>query len=474
MFYSLVPIPLSRRGRSTFNKPKRCRAALATALLQSSDSALDSPVETAKKSVMHRLSSAFLALSLSTVACLSAERKVTITVAAGDFARRDTMVTFPVPADFAGYPSAMPANSRDTRLSIQINGTNAAFFPLPLEKGAQASYVLLKEPPVPEQFLSIRAAREGKKLTFSRTDVVSRAVNLGFASPPEVKSKPLFAYQAEPSEFPRANIKELFRRGAYLHPIHTWSGQVITDDFPPNHIHHHGIWWSWTNTEFDGRKPDFWNMGDGKGRIDFVALDAHWSGMVHAGFRSRHDYVDLTAPKPVVALHETWDVRAFGNFGQGPGPWQLDMVCEQRCATTHALKLPQNRYGGIGLRGNWAWNGATNVNFLTSDGVTDRIKGHEQRARWCDMWGMLNGQAAGIAVLGHPSNFRFPEPMRIHPTEPFFNFAPQQAGDMGIKPGETYVTRYRFVIHDGEMTKAELDRLWNDYAHPPVVKVKVE
>jgi hypothetical protein len=62
--------------------------------------------------------------------------------------------------------------------------------------------------------------------------------------------------------------------------------------------------------------------------------------------------------------------------------------------------------------------------------------------------------------------------MRLHPTEPFFNFAPQQAGDMEIKPGEKYVSRYRFVVHDGPADRAELDRLWNDYAHPPIVTVR--
>ena len=65
------------------------------------------------------------------------------------------------------------------------------------------------------------------------------------------------AYQAEPGEFPRANIKEAFRRGGYLHPIHAPNGRVVTDDFPPNHIHHHGVWWAWTKTEFQGRQPDF-------------------------------------------------------------------------------------------------------------------------------------------------------------------------------------------------------------------------
>jgi hypothetical protein len=43
---------------------------------------------------------------------------------------------------------------------------------------------------------------------------------------------------------------------------------------------------------------------------------------------------------------------------------------------------------------------------------------------------------------------------------------------MEIKPGEKYVSRYRFVVHDGPADRAELDRLWNDYAHPPIVTVR--
>ena len=62
----------------------------------------------------------------------------------------------------------------------------------------------------------------------------------------------------------------------------------------------------------------------------------------------------------------------------------------------------------------------------------------------------------------------------MHPTEPFFNFAPQQAGGLEIKPGQPFVARYRFVVADGAPDKAELDRLWNDYAHPPKVTVIVE
>jgi hypothetical protein len=183
---------------------------------------------------------------------------------------------------------------------------------------------------------------------------------------------------------------------------------------------------------------------------------------------------DGTPLKPKTALFETWDVKlhAIGNEADRPY-FVFDVEITDTCA--HGpVKLPQYRYGGIGVRGNWAWNGKDNLNFLNSEGVTDRSKGdkNETSGNWAYMGGKVDGGPTGIAILGHPDNARAPQPQRIHPTEPFFNFAPQQAGDLEITPGKPFVSRYRFVVADGAPDKALLDRLWNDYAHPPKVTVK--
>ena len=88
------------------------------------------------------------------------------------------------------------------------------------------------------------------------------------------------------------------------------------------------------------------------------------------------------------------------------------------------------------------------------------------------MGGPVDNQETGIAVLCHPSNFRAPQPFRAHPSEPFLCLAPSQLGDWEIKPGEDYISRYRFVVRDGEPDKDEFNRQWNDYAHPPQVTVE--
>jgi hypothetical protein len=379
----------------------------------------------------------------------AADNRVSVTVRAGDFERQQTVVSFALPENAREFNQVRDPQGKSYALQVDKNG-RAAFVVPRLNKGAQTIYELVLSRAAPASAAAAR--REHTKVNVS------------------VSGHRLLEYQAEPGELPRDNIKPLFRRGGYIHPLQTWSGKPVTDDFPINHVHHHGVWWAWTKTAFDGRQPDFWNMGQGKGRVDFVAVDQNWSGSVHGGFTARHQFVDLSGPKPAVALNEGWDVRVY-NTGESEPFWIFDLTSTQICATTNALKLPEYHYGGIGLRGNWAWNGKDKCSFLTSEGETDREKAHGTRGRWCDMWGQVSGADAGLAILCHPENFRAPQPMRIHPSEPFFCYAPQQAGDMEIAPAKPYGSRYRFVVHDGRPHKEVLERLWNDYAHPPKVEI---
>ena len=250
----------------------------------------------------------------------------------------------------------------------------------------------------------------------------------------------------------------------------TPSGRSITDDYPADHYHHHGIWFAWTKTEFEGRHPDFWNVGDGTGKVEFVSLDRTWSGAVQAGFVSRNRYVDVSAPAPITVLNEEWKVTVYNVGRSGRGYRMFDLVSTQNLATSSPLNLPEYRYGGIGFRGHRQWLEKNNCDFLTSEGK-DRNNGHATRARWCHIGGKIDGQPAGMAILDHPDNFRSPQAMRINPDQPFFCYSPSLIGDWKIEPGKPYISRYRFVVYDGLPDRNEIDRLWNDYASPVQVSI---
>jgi methane monooxygenase PmoA-like len=164
-------------------------------------------------------------------------------------------------------------------------------------------------------------------------------------------------------------------------------------------------------------------------------------------------------------------VRVYRPLAGAKPMYVFDWMSTQTCASDSPLVLPKYHYGGLGYRGSRQWEDKSNCFFLTNEGK-DRSNGNETTGRWCWVGGKVDGQMAGVAILCHPDNFRFPQPMRLNPDEPFFCFAPSQGGEWRIEPGKPYVARYRFVVADGGADATEIERLWNDYAHPPTVTVK--
>lgn len=254
----------------------------------------------------------------------------------------------------------------------------------------------------------------------------------------------------------------VFSRSGYIHPIWTPSGKVVTNDSPANHLHHHGIWSAWTSSEFEGRKSNFWESAAKQGRVECVKVEEKTSGPVWCGFKARHRFVNLNAPGgEKVAIEELWEVRVYALTDR----FVIDLVSTQTCASDQPLVIKEYRYGGIGFRGSADWEGKDGVAFLTSEGK-GRVDGHASKAKWVAAWGKVGGADATVGLLCHPSDFRFPQPLRIHPTEPFFNWAVPQGGDFSIEPGKPYVARYRFLVADGLLDAATLNPAWAAYGEP--------
>lgn len=370
----------------------------------------------------------------------------TLKIEAGPHHRINTVFTVPTPDDVPENPGLKTADGKILPLQLSDDGT--ATFILPELAAAKTAEFTL---------VSMGKAAAEKAVALEKDG--------GFSL--TVAGKAAAGFVGVLKELPRADIDPVFLRGGYLHPLATPTGNIVTDDYPANHIHHHGIWTAWTNTVFQGRKPDFWNMGARKGKVDCKAVGFSWSGAVHAGLEAENEYTDLTTGEPVVALNESWTVKAFAVTGRENPHHLLELVFVHTMAGDDDMELPQYRYGGLGVRGRAEWEGVGNVAFLTSEGITDRAEADAKPARWIAMSGSAAEGKAGIAILGHPENFRAPQPIRVHPSEPFVSFAPQIAGDMKIRHGEEYRSAYRFVVFDGEPDKELLDRLWHDYAEPP-------
>lgn len=373
-----------------------------------------------------------------------AKKATRVAVAAREFDRRDAVVSF----ELSGFKEG----------TYSLKDQAGKLVPLQVDAHGHATFIL--------DSLKAGATKEYELVLSSRAATAVRTVKNGEGLDLSIGGAKAFSFVGKPSGLPEPNIKPVFLRGGYIFPIYSPAGVMVSDDYPSDHYHHHGIWFAWTKTEFEGGHPDFWNVDDLTGRVDFKSIGATSSGPVYGGFTSRQDYVALTGPAPKTALNEEWDVRLYNIKHY----YVFDIVATQNTATASPLTLEEYRYGGMGVRGAREWKDKKKMTFLTSEGKS-RADGNATRGRWCRITGPVNGKVAGIAILDHPENFRAPQPMRLNPDDPFFNYAPSQMGPFEIKPGEKFVLRYRYIISDGPDNPAELDRLWNDYAHPPTVTV---
>ena len=281
-----------------------------------------------------------------------------------------------------------------------------------------------------------------------------------------VRGKPVLVYNT--AVVRAADRKEAYYdRSGYLHPLYNPSGQVVTDDFAPDHPHQHGLMFPWTNTTFEGRSINFWDQKNGQGTVNHESIEGLREGPVFAELKARLGHLDITTPdRPRRVLQETWQVRVYNLKDY----FLFDLRSSQLCVGS-PLRVNEYHYGGLAIRGHRNWLTPGQGDFLTSDGKT-RADGNQTRPRWCDIHGKIDGAQTGIMILCHPENFRAPQPVRLHPNKPYFCFAPLALGGFTIEPGTPFVSRYRFCIHDGPLDSMVAERLWNDLADPPRVDIE--
>ncbi len=424
------------------------------------------------------LSTTLPVILLLTSVTAAEETVVMIEVQAGDHLREHTPVFLQLPAEVADDRQLVMQRVEDrTRIGIQkFEGDTpmiAWMIEKPLGVGLSRKYKLLAVDRV--------VARVPSMVTVKQDDR-RLVVN--------VLGEPVLAYNHAVIESPQG-IDPVYRRSGYIHPIYNPRGQSVTGDFPPDHAHQHALFLAWVNTTFGDHAPDFWNQAGKTARIRHsTIIGTPVSGSVFGGFQVQLQHTDITDPKfPLPVLLEDWAVRVY----RVKDFFLFDLESRQRCAGKVPLTINQHYYGGLALRGSHQWFSEKNAtalkqltaanpsaaqlakapllrDYLTSEGKTWH-DGNQTRARWVDMHGSIDGMPSGITVMGHPDNHQAPQKVRLHPTKPYFCFSPMADEEFHITPGENYISRYRFFVHNGTADAAVSDRLWNDYAHPPTVLI---
>ena len=290
-------------------------------------------------------------------------------------------------------------------------------------------------------------------------------------------NKNLLSYNFK-TVYPPEGIDTAYKRSGFIHPLWSPHGQVLTRIQPPDHYHHYGIWNPWTHVLFEGDTVDFWNLGDKKGTVRFAKFISISNGYIFSEYKTLHDhFVFKKNGSEKVAINELQSVRVY-KPEDDQDYYFVDINIEMNCASESPVLLLEYRYGGLGLRTTEQWN-KDNSEVLTSEGKT-RKDADGTKARWCIVQGEVDNDYAGVVIMSYPTNYNYPEPLRIWPEnqngrgDMFVNFSPTKDKNWLLEPGKKYVLKYRFVVFNNHLSKEEAESAWQYFANSPKVTVHLK
>ncbi|SHM91619.1 Methane oxygenase PmoA [Cyclobacterium lianum] len=283
-----------------------------------------------------------------------------------------------------------------------------------------------------------------------------------------IAGSPVLFYQTA-TAYPEEGLPDYYKRSGMIHPLYSPEGQVLTDAFPAGHTHQHAVFNAWVNTRFKGEKVDFWNQHQETGTVEHVELNHVESGSNTALFESILSHISL---KDGEVLEEKWRVMVYPVSDY----YLFDLYSEQTNTSSDTLHILEYHYGGMGFRGSQEWNEVDTLNYtnswniLTSEGFTNENANHTDAA-WVAAYGEVEGKTAGSTIFGFPDNFRYPQPIRVHPTMPYWVYAPMVNEGFYIAPGEKFKSSFRYYVHQGEPDEKVIESIANDLKNPILVNI---
>ncbi|NND32182.1 MAG: hypothetical protein HKN76_06280 [Saprospiraceae bacterium] len=343
----------------------------------------------------------------------------------------------------------------DTKVKhLEIHTNNSI---VPLQRISDSSWCF-----VPKEDIPMRAKYEIKSATSHPTANCTITVSENFIHA-KIEQQDILRY-AISTQFPADSLPLYYRRSGFIHPITTRQGAVITDDFPEGHVHQHGMFHAWTRTFIQDTLIDFWNQHAQLGEIRHDSVLSVVNGPVFSSFSVSLDYLAYLRDDTLKVSNEIWNFKIYPLAEHYLMDWEI----QHTWLGPDSLTIDEYHYGGTAFRGSSEWNlpeGAyDSLVFVETNLHSSHLESNHSRPEWITMYGLTDAnQYAGITFIPSRKNFRYPQPVRVHPTMPYFCFAPMVLGKFVLQPYDVYKSNCRMLVFDGKPDYSLIQKIHESY-----------
>jgi hypothetical protein len=241
-------------------------------------------------------------------------------------------------------------------------------------------------------------------------------------------------------------------RSCYIHPLYSLEGKVLTEDFPQDHLHHHGITWTWPVIKTRSQITQTWHPAN---------LRQYFLRWLKREVRDNSATLSVENTwkldgKEVVAKEVvTLQIHPADDFGRA-----IDLELEIE-AVGGPLELrgtsDQNKgYGGLTLRGAPEFKG---MPIKTDQG---ELSGeyNNKVLRWAD----LSTKEVGVTIFVSPIHPDFPATWVLRTSYAgLLNVSWPGLKSVVFHPDKPITLRYRLYVHSGNIPATHLHQAYKNY-----------
>ena len=271
------------------------------------------------------------------------------------------------------------------------------------------------------------------------------------------KGKKVLFYQQRPK-----SLDGKYERAGYVHPLYSLNEKIITEDFPEDHPYHRGIFWAWQQIVLNDKKiADGWISENiswkptklkVKNRKKYVILQSEMIWNAKPGYNNN----------PTGIVKENTKITVHKSTGQ----YRAIDFDIHLSALVDSLKIGGSDdvkgYGGFCLR----LKLPKDISFVSDNTAITPKETAITAGPWMDFTGSFEGPSmskTGVAVFCN-------QPLRdqqlwILRKETSMQNIPYPGRTPITLPGKGLRLKYRIIIHNGNVSIDDLEKLYQQYIH---------
>lgn len=252
-----------------------------------------------------------------------------------------------------------------------------------------------------------------------------------------------------------------YERTNYIHPLWNVDGTLLTEDFPPDHLHQRGVFWAWHQIWVDGKQTgDGWALENFDQKVISTAWKKHkdGSGTLSSTVLWQSDLYSKNG-SPVPYIKEITEITIHpqqGNYRKTDFTITLHAVDK---SVSIGGSEDEKGYSGFSIR----MKLPDDVHFIGPAGTIEPQVTAVHSPGYVNVQATFDGDhPGGILMIDRPDNPGYPQPWILRAKKSMQNAAYPGKVPVTITATDPLTLEYSLVTYEGTLTQKQIKKLLRD------------